>query len=319
MYKEPLITIILTTFNRAHLISETLDSIISQTYTNWKCLIIDDNSKDNTNKVVNKYLKKDNRFHYYLKGDKYVKGLSASRNMGMDLIKRTEFIQFFDDDDIMHPQKFEIQVAEFLKYKDLDLTIFPTVNFKNDEKIEVKKIKTKLDSELINIAKEFIFAKKQFTAQVPLIKYTYIKGVRFNELLFYAEEWEFFNQLFFSKKTNASFINIPLYFHRKHDLSITANLYGKSNLKEISKNLAYLNVYNVVKKSQIFNGKIFSIFITSSLYNKYDVELLSIIKKDLKKELFKNKFKNSLILFLIPIVNLNKRIIIKLIQRIARW
>ena len=126
---NPLVTIILTTYNRAHLIGETLDSIIHQTYKNWNCIIIDDNSIDNTYQVVSKYLNKDKRIKYHLKEGEYVKGLSASRNMGMDLVKHTDYIQFFDDDDIMHPQKFEFQILEFKRDKNLDLTIFPTVNF----------------------------------------------------------------------------------------------------------------------------------------------------------------------------------------------
>ena len=115
MMKQPLVTIVLTTFNRAYLIEETLDSIIKQTYTNWKCIIIDDQSEDQTKKVVTQYIAKDSRFQFFEKGSDYVKGLSASRNMGMDLIEATDLIQFFDDDDIMHPQKLEIQVNKFIK------------------------------------------------------------------------------------------------------------------------------------------------------------------------------------------------------------
>ena len=53
---EPLVSIIIPSFNRANLIGETLDSIINQTYTNWECLVVDDGSTDKTQQVVKKYV-----------------------------------------------------------------------------------------------------------------------------------------------------------------------------------------------------------------------------------------------------------------------
>jgi glycosyltransferase involved in cell wall biosynthesis len=319
MAYKPLITIILTTFNRAHLIGETLDSIIAQTYANWECIIIDDNSIDNTKEVVQNYLNQEKRFTFFVKGDKYSNGLSASRNMGMDLIMYTDLIQFFDDDDIMHPQKFEIQVKEFIKYHDLDITIFPGISFKDGEKIIIKPIKKEIESNIIkNIGEDFILGKTKFTAQIPLIKYDYIKDIRFNDNLFYAEEWEVFNKLFFLKNTKASFVNSTLFFRRKHDLSITANLYGKKNTNEVSNNQAFINVYQAVKKSRKFNGRIFSRFFNFSIHSKINDDLLKEIKNDLKQGLLSNKIKDVVIFILLHLVKINKKLVIKIINIIAR-
>ena len=40
--QNALVSIIITTYNRAHLIGETLDSVLAQTYTNWECIVVDD-------------------------------------------------------------------------------------------------------------------------------------------------------------------------------------------------------------------------------------------------------------------------------------
>src|SRR5690606_16037492 len=121
----PKITILLATYNRAHLIGETLLSIQAQTYKNWECLIVDDHSEDETFTVVQKFKKEDHRFSYFLKKEGYKKGLSGTRNYGLDLARERQarFVQFFDDDDLMLPQKLELQIKPFLKNPDLNFTI----------------------------------------------------------------------------------------------------------------------------------------------------------------------------------------------------
>ena len=52
----PTITIIMATYNRAHFIVETLDSIRNQTFQDWECIIIDDGGTDNTKEVIRTYL-----------------------------------------------------------------------------------------------------------------------------------------------------------------------------------------------------------------------------------------------------------------------
>jgi len=112
-------------------------------------------------------------------------------------------------------------------------------------------------------------------------------------------------------------LNVPLYFHRKHDLSITANLYGKSNIKEISKNKAFYNVYEVVKKSTLFNGSVFCRFITYAI-NSNDKSLINLIKEDLKKGLLSNRGKDITVLTLLFFVFVERTLFTKLIHRVAR-
>lgn len=108
--QTPLVSIIIPTYNRAHLIGETLDSIIAQTYVNWECIVVDDGSTDNTNEVLDKYCKKDARFQYHHRPKDRPKGGNACRNYGYE-ISNGEFINWFDSDDIMKPQLIEEKLS----------------------------------------------------------------------------------------------------------------------------------------------------------------------------------------------------------------
>ncbi|PRX41537.1 glycosyltransferase family 2 protein [Salegentibacter salegens] len=53
--EKPLVSIIIPTYNRAHLIKETLDSVLAQTYKCWEAIIVDDGSTDETSLIINRY------------------------------------------------------------------------------------------------------------------------------------------------------------------------------------------------------------------------------------------------------------------------
>ena len=100
-------SIVIPTYNRAAIISRTLDSVLAQTYQDWECLIVDDFSTDNTRKLIEKYEQKDNRFHYVLNERK--KGAQGARNTGI-YHATSEWIVFFDSDDIMHNDLLDTMV-----------------------------------------------------------------------------------------------------------------------------------------------------------------------------------------------------------------
>lgn len=95
MQKQALVSIIIPTYNRAHLIGETLDSVLAQTYTNWECIIVDDGSSDNTDEVVGAYVKKDNRFKYYHRPDEHLPGGNGARNFGFKM-SQGEYVNWLD-------------------------------------------------------------------------------------------------------------------------------------------------------------------------------------------------------------------------------
>ena len=57
-----MVSVIVTCYNQEHCITHALDSLRNQTYTNWECIVVDDESSNKSNQVIKKYIQKDNRF-----------------------------------------------------------------------------------------------------------------------------------------------------------------------------------------------------------------------------------------------------------------
>jgi glycosyltransferase involved in cell wall biosynthesis len=106
----PLVSIIIPTFNRAHLIGETLDSVLAQTYQNWECIVVDDGSTDDTSEVMSGYIASDKRFQYFHRPENKLKGANACRNQGF-YKSRGDFLIFLDSDDLLEISCLETRCA----------------------------------------------------------------------------------------------------------------------------------------------------------------------------------------------------------------
>ncbi|AVR43841.1 glycosyl transferase family 2 [Christiangramia fulva] len=115
---NPLVSIIIPVYNRADLISQSLESVLDQTYENWECIVIDDGSTDGTLDVVKKYATRDARFSSIKRPTGKPKGAAACRNVGLEH-SSGNFIQYLDSDDLLHPEKLEKQ----MKYARRDVVL----------------------------------------------------------------------------------------------------------------------------------------------------------------------------------------------------
>lgn len=96
---DNLISIIIPTYNRAHSLPGSIQSVLGQSACNWELIIIDDGSHDDTNKVVKEYLIHERVRYYFQKNS----GVSAARNRGVEL-SRGDYIIFLDSDDKFLPE-----------------------------------------------------------------------------------------------------------------------------------------------------------------------------------------------------------------------
>ena len=129
METSPEISIIMPTYNRAHLIGETIDSIRNQTFTNWELLIMDDGSDDNTEEIIKQM--KDERIQFY-KAER-TGSVSKLKNLA---IKKAhgELIAFIDSDDLWALTKLEKQIAAMKQYPEAGFCVTGGYTFINKNK-----------------------------------------------------------------------------------------------------------------------------------------------------------------------------------------
>ena len=104
--KQPLISVIINCFNGEKYLSETIKSVIGQTYENWELIFWDNQSTDNSREIFEKF--DDNRLNYFY-ADSHTT-LGQARNLAIAKSKG-EWIGFLDTDDLWHKTKLEKQTS----------------------------------------------------------------------------------------------------------------------------------------------------------------------------------------------------------------
>ena len=253
--KQALISIIIPTFNRAHLIGETLDSVLEQTYLNWECIIVDDGSTDATEKLVGKYIKKDKRFRYYSRPINSIKGANACRNYGFEFSKG-EFIKWFDSDDIMYSELLEKQVGTFEEAIDCSVCKVAYYDFEKNETLKENSINSN------QLIEDYLVGRITFYVSGPLWRKRFLNNRKelFDENLFNLDDWDF-NLRMLYKNPNIAFINKPLIKYRVHENSLSKEI-GKLNFDEIQSEIRAREKHiAILKNNQLVNPTILIMYI----------------------------------------------------------
>ena len=104
---EKLVSIITPCYNGAKFISQTIDSVLAQTYTNWELIIVNDGSVDESSTIIKEYIEKDPRITCIEQSNS---GSAESRNMAIKL-SSGDYLAFLDADDIWHIDYLEKMIG----------------------------------------------------------------------------------------------------------------------------------------------------------------------------------------------------------------
>jgi len=114
---SPVVSIIIPTCNRPHLLPRAVKSVLVQTFSDWELLIVGNSPTEETTTLVQKFEEKDGRIRYLTEGRR---GIGIARNRGLEEA-RGEFVAFLDDDDEWLPKRLEHQLAFMSSHPDIGL------------------------------------------------------------------------------------------------------------------------------------------------------------------------------------------------------
>ncbi len=220
MQNEILVSVIMPTYNRESFIVEAVNSIIHQTHKKWELIIIDDNSNDNTGKIIKQIKLTESRIIYHKLNNNM--GASHARNIGME-VARGDFITFLDSDDEYFPTKIAKQLELLISDKNSNLGIVScgAIDFLNG--IEYNR---RLPIKRKNYYKSLLSKEKKIGAGTPflMIKSSIFKkeNISFDTSLKAMEDWDFVLQIV--KTHDFGFVNDYLVKvnHHKNDRLYTS-------------------------------------------------------------------------------------------------
>jgi glycosyltransferase involved in cell wall biosynthesis len=249
------VSVILPTHNRAHLVTGTIDSILKQAFQDFELIVVDDCSRDDTEKVIKAYT--DERIRYFCHDSGGL--VAVNRNYGMAQA-RGEYIAFCDDDDLWLPDKLERQLLEFDKDGNLSMVCANGVFFNDTGDLGVIYKDKFWDDNSLTF--ESILRHNPIITPSVIVKKDVIDdvgGMNTDPIFYSGEDYEFWLRI--SRKYKIRYLEIPLVKCRRHSHSIHLHLEGVTSIKHIR---------------EMYRWFLNTNFINSGLYWKVTLRMLAI-------------------------------------------
>ena len=215
------ISVIIPVYNAESTLKRCLDSILTQTFTNYECLLIDDGSKDRSGEICDEYASNDSRIRVFHQKNS---GPSAARNFGLNQAKG-QYIVFQDSDDYLLDSDSYLKLITYAVQNKLDILRFDySVVDKNENILSQKP----LDKKFHLSGKTFspaVLVKEAFCGEwftvLCLIKRSIIGNLRFNRRLTFLEDMDFYARLLTSENLRCGYIPEHFYAYCQSDNSLS--------------------------------------------------------------------------------------------------
>ncbi|MCI9608537.1 MAG: glycosyltransferase [Muribaculaceae bacterium] len=231
-----MISVIVPIYNVADFLKQGLDSLRSQTFSDFEVIMVNDGSTDNSDTIARKYASADSRFKYF---EQRNAGLSAARNTGLKHASGNH-VAFFDSDDILHPQALEIAITT-IKHSGADIARFGIRQFTTDgvcrphyshsdilsktstfsSREDIRSIVLGLFSPPLAPGSQHIHHSMSACVGIYLRSIIDNNSIRFTPDRRICSEDAIFNFEYLMHVRKYAFVNLPLYLYRKNPESLT--------------------------------------------------------------------------------------------------
>lgn len=185
---DVLVSIVITTFNRADFIERSIHSCFNQTYKNIEIIVVDDGSTDNTKDLLKDYYSSGAIYYFVTENQER----NAARNFGAD-VSKGKYIKFLDSDDTIEPAYIESCISVFQTNPNLEI-LFTNISVCLSDRTSHKKTGILKNRNLINS----LWYKNEFAFSSVMIKrdtFFITKGFDEDRTLIGAEDWEYWMRL----------------------------------------------------------------------------------------------------------------------------
>ena len=239
----PKISIIIPVYKVEKYLSGCLNSVLSQTFTDWEAICVNDGSPDGCDRILAEYAQKDHRIKVITQDNQ---GLSMARNNGLKEACG-DYIYFLDSDDTIHPQCLEIAYTFAIKYN-VELVNFSFYKENKDyfkiTPINIKKVKKKITSNPVFLGTYKGKYSIQFNVWTKLYKKELLEDIKFIPNIHFEDFPHTFAVL--SKKPKTVVLDEKLYFYTSNPDSITLKKASPKQIKDFHTGIHY--VYDIYKE-----------------------------------------------------------------------
>lgn len=282
-----MISLIIPLFNRQDTIVDTLESIQNQTCQEFECIVVDDDSTDNSFFIVFDYIKDKPNFKLTKREEDYKSGGNGARNYGFQIAKG-EFINFIDSDDILHVDFVKDKlyaIRNTLEDVVISKTILTSMDINEVIKYETR---TRLSANLLN---DFITLKISWYISDPVWRKNFLKDKKlFDEDLLKGQDRDFHIRMLL-ENPKIKILDKYLYYYRNNPNSISelfSEKVGLSMLKVGLKRSKLLVDYGIEDQTKFFILKQLTKIYSSVFRNNNTLNLYI----EAYKLLFKFNFQN---------------------------
>lgn len=288
---SPKISIIVPVYKVEQYLRRCLDSIASQTFTDWECILIDDGSPDKSGAICDEYAEKDSRFRVIHQKNA---GVSAARNAGLD-VARGEWIGFVDSDDWVEKDCYETALY-LADENNADLVQWNMQAFSDKENLEKGRCRK---SQKFSFKTSCTYFEPSMCTK--LVKKSFVHNIRFPEGIALSEDRLFALQVYLACE-NCFYTDKVLYHYYMRTSSASHTMTKEMILQEAEvirqmeavchKNTLFLGDFIYEQKKSCKNHVIHRL-------NEFDGQLYRNVFPEINIKLLRERKRTSVIYFLL--------------------
>jgi glycosyltransferase involved in cell wall biosynthesis len=177
------VSVIIPSYNSAHLLKDSLNSVIASNFLKFEIIVIDDGSNDNTKDIIRPFLI-DGRINYIFQNNK---GLSGARNSGIKRAKG-EYLVFLDADDLILPDKLKVQSEYLFAHPEIDIIYSNSQWFVEDDFTDTRPVRFPIYEG--NVFNQLIYGNFMHVNSIMVRREKVIEVGLFDESLRELEDWD---------------------------------------------------------------------------------------------------------------------------------